>query len=75
LDGRRRHQGRLHGETDPVGYVGIKDRTSVFDLQATIMHCLGFNHEEFTYPFQGRNFRLTDTSGKVYPFGFVLMMP
>jgi hypothetical protein len=57
--------GYSHGETDPVGYVGIKDRTSVFDLQATIMHCLGFNHEEFTYPFQGRNFRLTDTSGKV----------
>ncbi|MEZ4902589.1 MAG: DUF1501 domain-containing protein [Spirosomataceae bacterium] len=53
------------GESDELGYFGIKDRTHIHDLQATILHQLGFNHEEFTYEFQGRNFRLTDVSGKV----------
>jgi uncharacterized protein (DUF1501 family) len=58
-------KGYTHGETDPLGYAGVKDRTSVHDLQATILHTLGFDHAQFTYPFQGRNFRLTDTEGKV----------
>ena len=58
-------QGYSHGETDEIGYYGIKDRTDVFDLQATILHQLGMNHEKLTYPFQGRNFRLTDVHGKV----------
>lgn len=53
------------GETDEMGYTGIKDRTSVYDLQATILHALGFEHEKFTYPFQGRDFRLTDVGGNV----------
>lgn len=53
------------GETDDIGYVGIKDRVHVHDLQATILHCLGFDHEKLTYPFQGRDFRLTDVHGKV----------
>jgi hypothetical protein len=58
-------KGFSFGETDELGYYGVKDRTHVHDLQATIMHLMGFNHESFTYPFQGRNFRLTDTAGKV----------
>jgi len=58
-------KGYSYGQTDDLGYNGVKDRTSVHDLQATILHLLGFNHEKFTYPFQGRNFRLTDTEGKV----------
>ncbi|MCB0719749.1 MAG: DUF1501 domain-containing protein, partial [Bacteroidetes bacterium] len=37
----------------------------VHDLQATILHTLGFDHEKLTYEFQGRNFRLTDVSGEV----------
>ncbi len=53
------------GETDDIGYYGIKDRTDVYDLQATILHQLGMNHEKLTYSFQGRNFRLTDVHGKV----------
>ena len=57
--------GYSHGQTDDMGYNGVKDRTNVHDLQATILHLLGFDHEKFTYPFQGRNFRLTDTEGKV----------
>ena len=53
------------GETDELGYATVNGKTSIYDLQATILHCLGFNHEEFTFPFQGRNFRLTDVYGKV----------
>ena len=53
------------GETDDLGYATVSGKTSIYDLQATILHCLGINHEEFTFPFQGRNFRLTDVFGKV----------
>ncbi|WP_439555560.1 DUF1501 domain-containing protein [Dyadobacter sp.] len=58
-------KGVVHGETDELGYYGVKDRVHVHDLQATILHLLGFDHEKFTYPFQGRNFRLTDVEGKL----------
>lgn len=53
------------GESDEFGYFGLKDRTHIHDLQATILHQLGFDHEQLTYEFQGRNFRLTDVSGQV----------
>ncbi|WP_028665796.1 DUF1501 domain-containing protein [Runella zeae] len=53
------------GESDELGYFGVKDRTHIHDLQATILHQLGFDHEKLIYEFQGRNFRLTDVSGKV----------
>lgn len=55
--------GVSHGETDNIGFAPVSGKTSVFDLQATILHQLGFDHERFTFPFQGRNFRLTDVSG------------
>jgi hypothetical protein len=58
-------RGYSHGETDEMGYSGISGRTHVHDLQATILHQLGFDHERFTYDFQGRPFRLTDVHGKV----------
>lgn len=58
-------KGYSHGETDEIGYYGIRGRTDVFDLQATILHQLGMNHEHLTYQFQGRPFRLTDVKGKV----------
>ncbi len=38
---------------------------NVHDLQATILHLLGFDHERLTYHFQGRDYRLTDVEGKV----------
>ena len=57
--------GYTYGETDEIGYHGIKGRVSPFDIQATILHQLGFDHERFTYEFQGRPFRLTDVSGQV----------
>jgi hypothetical protein len=57
--------GMSYGETDEIGYLGVKDRVHIHDLQATLLHCLGMDHEKFTYPFQGRDFRLTDVHGKV----------
>jgi hypothetical protein len=57
--------GVSHGETDEVGYKAVKGQVSVYDIQATILHQLGFDHEKLTYPFQGRQFRLTDVSGTV----------
>ena len=57
--------GTTHGETDEIGYQGISGRTHVHDLQATILYLLGFDHEQLTYPFQGRDFRLTDVHGHV----------
>ena len=58
-------RGHSFGETDEIGYEAISGKTSVFDIQATILNQLGFDHEKFTYQFQGRPFRLTDVSGKV----------
>ena len=54
-----------YGETDDIGYYGVKDRVHVHDLQATILHCLGIDHQRLTYHFQGRDFRLTDQFGNV----------
>lgn len=57
--------GTTYGETDEIGYSPISGKVDAFDIQATILNQLGFNHEEFTYQFQGRPFRLTDVAGKV----------
>jgi len=53
------------GETDEIGFTGINGRVSVHDIHATMLALLGFNHEQFTYEFQGRPFRLTDVEGEV----------
>jgi len=52
--------GTSYGETDPIGYEAIKDKVSVHDLHATMLHLLGYNHEKFTFPFQGVGQRLTN---------------
>ncbi|MDZ4699411.1 MAG: DUF1501 domain-containing protein [Rhodothermales bacterium] len=57
--------GVTYGVTDEIGYYGIDERVHVHDLQATILHQLGLDHERLTYAFQGRDFRLTDVSGEV----------
>ena len=57
--------GLSFGETDDIGYAGVKDRIHIHDLQATILHQLGLDHEKLTYQFQGRDFRLTDVHGHV----------
>jgi hypothetical protein len=53
------------GETDDYCYNITKDPVDVYDLQATILHCLGIDHTRLTYQFQGRHFRLTDIAGNV----------
>ncbi|PHY01179.1 MAG: sulfatase [Planctomycetaceae bacterium] len=57
--------GRSYGETDELGFSIVENKVHVHDLQATILHLLGFNHEKLTYRFQGRDFRLTDVHGRV----------
>jgi hypothetical protein len=53
------------GQTDELGYNVVEDPVDVHDLHATMLRLLGIDHEQLTYKFQGRNFRLTDVKGKV----------
>jgi hypothetical protein len=57
--------GYSHGETDELGFSVARDPVHVHDLQATILHLLGFDHEQLTFRFQGRDYRLTDVHGHV----------
>lgn len=57
--------GVVHGETDDFGYNITRDPVHIHDLNATILHCLGYDHKRLTYRFQGRDFRLTDVHGEV----------
>ncbi len=57
--------GFSYGETDELGFSIAKDKVHVHDLQATILHLLGFDHEKLVYRYQGRDYRLTDVHGHV----------
>jgi hypothetical protein len=57
--------GQSYGATDDFGYRAIENRVHVHDLHATILHLLGFDHERLTFRHAGRDFRLTDVSGRV----------
>jgi hypothetical protein len=57
--------GHIHGETDDFCYNVTKNPVHVHDLNATIMHLMGIDHEKLTFKYQGRNYRLTDVHGKV----------
>jgi hypothetical protein len=57
--------GTIYGATDEFGYHAVEDRMHIHDLHATILHLLGLNHEKLTYPYGGRDFRLTDVEGIV----------
>lgn len=57
--------GHIHGATDDFGYNVVEKPVHVHDLQATILHLLGINHEQLTYRHAGRDYRLTDVAGKV----------
>ena len=57
--------GISYGETDDYSYNIVRDPVHVHDLNATILRCLGIDHERLTFKFQGRQFRLTDVHGKV----------
>lgn len=58
-------KGLSYGETDELGFSIVENKVHVHDLQATILHLLGLNHEKLTYRFQGRDYRLTDVHGRV----------
>jgi uncharacterized protein (DUF1501 family) len=57
--------GQIIGRTDELGYHPVEDPIHVHDLQATVLHALGLDHERLTYRHQGRDHRLTDVSGSV----------
>jgi hypothetical protein len=57
--------GTVYGSSDDFGFYVAENKVHVHDLQATILHLLGFDHEKLTYRYQGRDFRLTDVHGKV----------
>jgi len=56
--------GITHGVTDELGYHVAEDAVHIHDLQATILHLMGMEHEKLIYRFQGRDYRLTDVFGK-----------
>lgn len=57
--------GMTHGSSDELGFSVATDKVHVHDLQATVLHLLGFDHERLSTRFQGRDYRLTDVHGKV----------
>lgn len=57
--------GTTYGSTDELGYNAAEDIVEVHDLHATMLHLLGLDHEQLTYRFRGRDFRLTDVAGHV----------
>jgi uncharacterized protein (DUF1501 family) len=57
--------GMTYGATDEFGFAAVENKVHVHDLHATILHLMGLDHEKLTYRYSGRDFRLTDVSGKV----------
>ena len=57
--------GVTYGRTDELGYSAAEKPVHVHDLNATVLHLLGMDHEKLTYKYQGRQFRLTDVHGRV----------
>jgi hypothetical protein len=56
--------GQVIGGTDELGLRAVKDPVHLNDLHATILGLVGLDHTKLTYPYLGRNFRLTDVGGK-----------
>ena len=59
--------GHVHGATDDFGFNVTENPVHVHDLNATLLHLLGFDHTRLSYRFQGRDYRLTDVKGHVIP--------
>ena len=57
--------GLNYGKTDEFGYNVIENPVHINDFHATLMHTMGIDHEQMTYKYQGRRFRLTDVAGNV----------
>jgi uncharacterized protein (DUF1501 family) len=58
-------RGLTYGATDELGMNAVEGRVHVHDLHATILHLLGLDHEQLTYRYSGRDYRLTDVYGRV----------
>jgi hypothetical protein len=57
--------GMVYGKSDDFGFAAAENKMHVHDLHATILHLMGIDHEKLTYRYSGRDFRLTDVSGRV----------
>lgn len=57
--------GLTYGATDEFGYYAIENKVHMHDLHATILHLMGLDHQQLTYRYAGRDFRLTDVAGRV----------
>ena len=57
--------GIVHGATDEYGLNSVVDPVHVHDLHATILHLMGFDHKKLTFRHAARDYRLTDTEGKI----------
>jgi arylsulfatase A-like enzyme len=57
--------GMAFGATDEFGFAAVENKMHVHDLHATMLHLMGIDHEKLTYRYSGRDFRLTDVSGRV----------
>ncbi|MFN5626263.1 MAG: DUF1501 domain-containing protein, partial [Planctomyces sp.] len=57
--------GLMYGASDELGMFAVENRVHVHDLHATVLHLLGIDHEQLTYRYSGRDFRLTDVHGQV----------
>ena len=57
--------GFAYGSTDDFGYQAVENKSTVYDLWATVLHLLGLDHEALTFRFSGRDIRLTDVHGRV----------
>ena len=52
-------KGIAYGETDPVGWRAVENPVTWPDFHATVLHLLGYDHERFTYKYQGLDQKLT----------------
>jgi hypothetical protein len=57
--------GTVYGETDDYCYNIVKDPVHIHDFNATLLHCMGIDHEKLIFRFQGRDYRLTDVHGNL----------
>ena len=57
--------GFAYGSTDEFGHKAVENKVHMHDLHATLLHLLGLDHEQLTYRYAGRDFRLTDVHGSV----------
>ena len=57
--------GLTYGASDEFGMHAVEDRVHIHDLHATVLHLLGIDHQQLTYRYSGRDYRLTDVHGNV----------